>query len=147
MKQVFAAFAVAPLAGALLVTIIVFLFAALVGSASVMGSIVGIAFIVTAGHGYAAAIVLGIPGFLLFRCFGWIRQAHLVLLCASIGSATGAIWPAAFGVIGGEASRAWMALGVFLVAGALVGAVSGLLFARTIKVEPPSANEIAATFD
>jgi hypothetical protein len=33
------------------------------------------------------------------------------------------------------------------LAGALVGAASGLPFARIIKVAPPAAEEIAATFD
>jgi hypothetical protein len=147
MQNVVAAFAVAPLGGALLVGIVVFLMALVIDAGGVMGSVVGTAFLLTAAVGYAAAIVLGIPGFLLFRHLRWVRRAHWVLLCAAVGAITGAVMPAAMTLIGGDGERVWIAVGVFLVTGGVVGAAAGLLFARTIKIMPPAADEIAATFD
>ena len=147
LKHVLAAFAVAPLAGALLVTVVAFFFAASVGVDEIMGTVVEMTFILTAAIGYAAAIVMGIPVFLLFRHLRWIRGPHWILMCTSIGAAAGAAWPAAVMVIGDETENAWAVLGAFLVTGSLVGAASGLLFARMIRIEPPQPDEIAATFD
>jgi len=147
MENVFAAFAVAPLGGALLVAVVAFLFALVVGSGDITGNAVGLAFIATALVGYAAAIILGIPGFLLFRHLRWIRGAHWVLLCAAVGTVTGAIVPVAAMQAGGMAEDFWGAVGVFLAAGAVIGAASGLLFARTIAIGPPGPDEVAATLD
>jgi hypothetical protein len=147
MQNVVAAFAVAPLGGALLVALFVSLMTVTIGAGRLLGSVVGTAFLFTAGVGYAAAIVLGIPGFLLFRHLRWTCRAHWVLLCAAVGAVTGAVMPAAMTLIGSDGERVWMAIGVLFVTGGIVGAASGLLFARTIKVMPPAADEIAATFD
>jgi hypothetical protein len=147
MQNVFAAFAVAPLGGALLVAVVGFLFALVVGSGDITGNVVGLAFIATALVGYAAAVVLGIPGFFLFRRLRWVRGAHWVVLCAVVGTVTGAIVPVVAMKTGGMAEEFWGALGVFLAAGAVIGAASGLLFARTIAIGPPRTDEIAATFD
>ena len=148
MLNVVAAFAVAPLGGALLAAIVGFVLVLLADTGEMMGRVVGSAFLLTAAFGYAAAIVLGIPGFLLFRRMRWIRRAHWVLLCAAVGGIVGAAVPAA-GVLltGGEYERLWEAAGIFLIAGAVFGVASGLLFARTIKIKPPDADEIAATFE
>ncbi|HUL10428.1 MAG TPA: hypothetical protein VLV76_29135 [Candidatus Acidoferrum sp.] len=146
MENVVAAFAVAPLAGALLVAGVGFLMALAVGPSALTG-VVGTAFALTAGIGYVAAVLLGIPGFLLFRRLRWVGSAHWVLLCASVGAVTGAVMPAAVTLAGDRGGRLWAAVGVFLVIGAVVGAASGLLFARTIKIKPPASDEIAATFD
>jgi hypothetical protein len=145
--NVFAAFAVAPLGGALLVGVIGILLGLVTDWGSMTGRVVGMAFIVTAGAGYAAAFVLGIPGFLLFRHLRWIRGAHWVLLCASIGAVTGSTGLVTATVMLGGEKDIWAALGGVAVAGGLIGAVSGLVFARTIDVIPPGADEIAATFD
>jgi len=146
MQNVVAAFAVAPLGGALLVAGVALLIALAVGP-SAMSSVIGTAFALTAGMGYVAAVVLGIPGFLLFRSLRWIGRSHWVLLCAAIGAVTGAAMPAAATLVGDQGQRLWAAIGVFLVIGAVVGAASGLLFARMIKIKPPAPDEIAATFD
>jgi hypothetical protein len=147
MQHVVAAFAVAPLGGALFAAVVAFSVGVYVGPDILSGEIIASSFIVTAGVGYAAAVFLGIPGFLLFRRFRWIRASHWVLLCASIGAATGAAVPAAGALIGGATDDLWATLGGMLLAGALVGAASGLPFARIIKVAPPAADEIASTFD
>ncbi|MGH6961027.1 MAG: hypothetical protein ACREE7_11125, partial [Dongiaceae bacterium] len=60
---------------------------------------------------------------------------------------TGAVTPAAMTLIGGDGEQVWVAVGFFLVSGAIFGAASGLLFSPTIKVMPPGPDEIAATFD
>jgi len=146
MENIVAAFAVAPLAGALLVAGAGFLMALAVGPSAMTG-VVGTAFALTAGIGYVAAVLLGIPGFLLFRHLRWVGRAHWVLLCAAVGAVTGAVTPVAVTLVGGDGERFWVTTGVFLVVGAVVGAASGLLFARTIKIKPPAPDEIAATFD
>ena len=147
LKNAVAAFAVAPLAGAVLVAGLAFLFAVISGAGSLLGSLVGMSFIVTAGVGYGAAIVLGIPGFFVLRRFGWVRRAHWVLLCAAIGSGTGTIGPVLEWLVTGRFDDLWPLLGGFAVAGALIGAASGLLFARIISIEPPGVDQVAATFD
>ena len=147
MENVFAAFAVAPLGGALLVAVVGFLFALVAGTGDITGNVIGMTFIATAVVGYAAAIILGIPGFFLFRRLRWIRGAHWVLLCAAVGTVTGAIVPVAVMKADGMADEFWGTLGGFLAAGAVVGAASGLLFARTIAISPPSPDEVAVTFD
>jgi hypothetical protein len=147
MQHVFAAFVMAPLGGALFAAVVVFSVGVYMGPDILSGKIVASSFIVIAGVGYAAAVILGIPGFLLFRRFRWIRASHWVLLCASIGAVTGAVAPAADALIAGGTDDLWTTLGGMLLAGSLVGAASGLPFARIVKVAPPAVDEIAATFD
>lgn len=147
MQNVLPAFAVAPLGGALFAAVVVSSVGAYLGAGVLSGEIVASSFLVTAVVGYVAAVVLGIPGFLLFRRFRWIRASHWVLLCASIGAVTGAVGPIADALIAGATDDLWTTLGGMLLAGSLVGAASGLPFARIVKVAPPAADEIAATFD
>lgn len=147
MQNVLAAFAVAPLGGAMFAAVVVFSVGAYLGAGVLSGEIVASSFLVTAVVGYVAAVVLGIPGFLLFRRFRWIRASHWVLLCALIGALTGAVVPVAAALIAGATDDLWATLGGMLLAGSLVGAASGLPFARILKVAPPPADEIAATFD
>ncbi len=118
-----------------------------------LGIVAGWLFLLIAIHGYAVALVLGIPSYLLFCRLGWIRRAHWVLLCAALGSVAGAAWPALImmGEFGSDSGTAATAISAFagagLLAGALVGAVSGLVFSLVIKIEPPRIDEIASTFD
>lgn len=147
LHRVVAAFAVAPLGGASFVAAVMLALALYLGRDAVPGQVVGLSFIVTAGVGYAVAVVLGIPGFLLFRRLRWIRGSHWVLLCATVGTAAGAALPVGGALFGNGREIIWAALGAMAAAGTLVGAASGLLFARTIRTAPPAAGEIAATFD
>jgi hypothetical protein len=147
LENVVAAFAVAPLGGALVVGLIGYLFGAIMGGENIVGTIVAGGFLATAGVGYAVAIILGIPGFLLFWRLRWTRGAHWVLLCAAVGAVTGAVAPLILTAFGGQLEEICQAAGVLLIAGAAVGKASGLLFARVIKVRQPAAADIAATFD
>lgn len=147
ITNAFGAFAVAPLAGAVLVAVVTSLFAVISGGGASLDSVVGMSFIVTAGVGYGAAIVLGIPGFFVLRRFGWVRRAHWVLLCAAIGFGTGTIGPVLEWLVTGSFDDFWPLLGGFATAGALIGSASGLVFARTVRIEPPGIADIAATFD
>ncbi|HZF34686.1 MAG TPA: hypothetical protein VE914_12875 [Candidatus Angelobacter sp.] len=148
LTNVVAAFATAPLGGAGLVATIAFV-AALSLGAPADGVINGVftSFILIAILGYVAALVLGLPGYLVLRHRGWIRGAHWVLLCAGVGSAAGAVWPAVALLSRFQIGDPVASIGGFAAAGALVGAVSGFVFAKVIRIDAPRADEIAATFD
>src|SRR5262249_24089570 len=143
-RNVAAAFAVAPLGGGALVAPI-----ALVGAlfGQVTPEEVFILPILFSIHGYIAAVVFGIPSYLVFRRLGWIKRIHWVLLCAGIGGINGAVWPVVALLIQLETDYPVATIGGFTVAGVLVGIVSGLVFAKVIKTEGPRADEIATPFD
>jgi hypothetical protein len=149
MKRVVAAFAAAPLGGAgaaAAITLVLTLDATL----DVAAAIAATAFAFTAIIGYAVAVLLRIPGYLFFRRLGWVRRAHWILLCAGLGGIAGAIWPLlefASGQGIGSPTLYGAIVGGFILAGALLGAVSGLVFSLVIKFDPPKPDEIAATFD
>ena len=148
LKNVVAAFAAAPLGGAGVTAAIGWILGAFMYGPNVAATEGAIPlFILFSILGYAVAIVLGIPSYLLFRRLGWIRRAHWVLLCAVLGGAAGAVWPvmALLGRL--EVGDPLASIGGFAVAGVLVGTVSGFVFAWVIKIEGPRADEIAATFD
>jgi hypothetical protein len=151
LRNVVAAFAAAPLGGAGVTAAIGWLVGlfSLGLNAALAAEAAAPLFIVFSILGYVVAIVLGIPGYLLFRRMAWIRRAHWVLLCAVLGAAAGSIWPVVALVtrIDIDISYPLAAIGGFAVAGALVGTVSGFVFAWVIKIEAPRADEIAATFD
>jgi hypothetical protein len=147
MKQVLIAFAAAPLASALLAAAGASFFAIATGGGEATGVVAGVTFFMTAAIGYVAAVLLGIPGYLLFRRFGWIRASHWVFLCSSVGATTGAVGPALRVSAAGNTDAIWIVSGAFLAAGAMLGAAAGLSFARIIKIAPPRVDEIAATFD
>ena len=147
LKNVVAAFAAAPLGGAGAIAAFTFLAVLLGGPADLaVGAAVGL-FILTLILGYVVAVVLGIPGYLLFRRLGWISRAHWILLCAVLGSAAGAAWPVAVLLSRANTVDPLTSIGGLAVAGLLVGTVSGFVFAWVIKIEAPPADEIAATFD
>jgi len=150
LRNVVAAFAAAPLGGAGVTAAIgwlvgLFSFGLNAAAAEAAAPL----FIVLSILGYAVAIILGIPGYLLFRRMAWVRRAHWVLLCAVLGAAAGSIWPVAALLtrIDIDISYPVAAIGGFAIAGALVGTVSGLVFAWIIRIDAPKADEIAATFD
>jgi hypothetical protein len=149
LRRVVLAFLAAPLGSAAVLAVTV-IATTLGESLEVSATITALAFGFTAIFGYAVAVVLGIPGYLLFRRRGWVRRAHWILLCAGLGGVAGAIWPL-LRLAGGEPVES-LALytaivGGFVLAGALLGAVSGLVFSLVIKLAPPKPEEIAATFD
>jgi hypothetical protein len=149
MKRVVAAFAAAPLGAAAAVAAIAFV-ATLEAPLDVAATIAATAFAFTAIIGYAVAVVLGIPGYLFFRHLGWVRRAHWILLCAGLGGFAGAIWPLLEFTGGqgiGSPTLYGAIVGGFILTGALLGAVSGLVFSLVIKLQPPRPDEIAATFD
>ena len=148
MRNVVAAFAAAPLGGAGATAAIGWLVGLFsFGLNAVAAEAAALLFIVFSILGYAVAIVLGIPGYLLFRRMAWVRRAHWVLLCAILGAAAGSIWPVVALLTRIDVGDPTASIGGFAIAGALVGTVSGFVFAWIIRIEPPRAEEIAATFD
>jgi hypothetical protein len=148
LKNVVAAFAAAPLGGAGAMAAIGWLVSAFsYGPNAVATEAAVLLFIFFSILGYAVALVLGIPGYLLFRRMAWVRRAHWVLLCAILGAAAGSIWPVVALLARIAVGNPAASIGGFTVAGALVGTVSGFVFAWVIKIEAPRADEIAATFD
>jgi hypothetical protein len=146
MRRVVAAFLAAPLGGAGAVAVVAFVLATASGSFDIAPFIATELFALASILGYAVAVVLGIPGYLLFRRFGWIRRAHWVVLCASLGAIAGGIWPLV-ALMFGYPDNPFTLIGVFVVPGSLLGAISGLVFAWIIKIELPRAEDIAETFD
>jgi hypothetical protein len=152
LKKVVAAFAVAPLGGAGAVAAIGWFIGMFsLGLSADVGAVVAetafVLFVIFSILGYAVAIILGIPGYLIFRRMAWVRRAHWVLLCAILGAIAGSIWPVVALLAQLGINNPTTSIGGMTVAGALVGTVSGLVFAWIIKVEAPRADEIAATFD
>lgn len=98
--------------------------------------------------GYAAAIIVGIPSYLLFRRWGWIGRRHWFLLGAAIG-----VLPAALFIIIGLANLngAESHAGNVIFAGiviALVSAVAtGAMFAWLIRPKVANLDQVGATFD
>jgi hypothetical protein len=113
-------------------------------------TVAAFAFAFTAIFGYVVAVVLGIPGYLFFRHRGWVRRAHWILLCAALGGIAGTIGPL-IRLADSQPVESFAlyaaTVGGFILAGALLGAISGLVFSFVIKLEPPRPDEIAATFD
>ncbi len=148
MRNVVAAFAAAPLGGAGVTAAIGWLIGLFsFGPNAAAAEAAALLFIFFSVLGYAVAIILGIPGYLLFRRMAWIRRAHWVLLCANLGALAGSIWPVVALLARIDVVNPAASIGGFAFAGALVGTVSGFVFAWIIKIEPPRADEIAATFD
>jgi hypothetical protein len=148
LTRVVPAFAAAPPGGAILPFLAMLTLDIIGGGPSPHAvAYAGAVALVFAGFGYAAAIVLGIPGFLLFRRLGWVGRAQWIVLCAGVGSVAGALASAA--LFAGEMlpGDILSTIGVFAVAGLFVGAASGLAFSLVIRFEPPDAKRIAAAFD
>lgn len=143
------AFIAAPLGSAAAVAI-TFIATTLGESSELAATIAALAFALTAITGYAVAVVLGIPGCWLFRRLGWVRRAHWILLCTGLGGIGGAVWPL-LALAGGQPVESLALYGAvvggFMLTGALLGAISGLVFSLVIKLDPPTPDEIAATFD
>jgi hypothetical protein len=149
LRRVVLAFIAAPLGSAAVVAI-TFIATTLGESMEFAAAFAALAFALTAIIGYAVAIVLGIPGYLYLRRRGWVRRAHWILLCTALGGVGGAVWPL-LGLIGAppvEAVSLYTAIvGGFILTGALLGAVAGVVFSLVIKRAPPTPDEVAATFD
>jgi hypothetical protein len=144
LKNVVAAFAAAPLGGAAMLTVIALAFSethtsidgtpvAAAVSAYVHVRMALVFFLMGAIVCYPVAIILGIPGYLLFRHRGWIRRRHWILLFAIVGGGVAVVGLPLFGFIA--------------VFGLLAGIAMGFVFALTIRVEAPSADEVASTFE
>jgi hypothetical protein len=149
LRRVVLAFLAAPLGSAAVVAIITFV--AILGDSRVAATtIAAYAFALTAIFGYAVAVVLGIPGYLFLRRRGWVRRAHWILLCAVLGGIAGGVEPL-LGLAGSRPVESFAlytaVVGGFILTGALLGAVAGLVFSLVIKRDPPTPEEVAATFD
>jgi hypothetical protein len=147
MKRVVAAFLAAPLGAAALVALITLVLTSLDGFYAEAVGFAGSFFALAAILGYGVAVVLGIPGYLIFRRFGWIRRAHWFLLCAALGGVAGAAWPLGAVLAGIAPDNPLPLIGGFVGAGLLLGAAAGLVFAFIIRIAPPRPEDIAATFD
>jgi hypothetical protein len=149
LRRVVLAFIAAPLGSAATVAVI-FIAAGLGESLELAATIAAFGFGLTAIIGYAVAVILGIPGYLFLRRRGWVRRAHWILLCTALGGVGGAIWPL-LGLIGAppaEPVSLYTAIvGGFVLTGGVLGAVAGLVFSLVIKLDPPTPEEIAASFD
>jgi len=98
--------------------------------------------------GYLVSILLGIPGYLLFRRMGWLARRHCFLLGAAIGILSGAcfaltgLWHAR----GSDSQARNLMLAVGFIAIVQAG-VMGLLFASVIRPRRLNIDEVASTFD
>jgi hypothetical protein len=172
LKNAVVAFAIAPLGGAALLTVITLIsgrwriptppgasvadFAQLaLMMATRWSSLYRGGFLTASVFCYLVSIILGIPGYLLFRRWRWVRRVHWVLLFAVIGSAPGAvIVPLATSVgllhLNGKIEVTdFIAVSIFgalAVVGLLAGTVSGLIFAWIIKVKPPNGEDVGSIF-
>ena len=136
MENVFAAFAVAPLGGALLVAVVGFLFALVVGSGDIDRQCRRVGIHRDRHRGLCGGRRPGHSRFFLFRRLRWIRGAHWVLLAP--WSAPSPAHRAGRGDEDGRHGGGILGPSrLFLAAGAVIGPASGFLFARTIAVSPP----------
>jgi len=98
--------------------------------------------------GYLAAIVLGVPGNILFRRIGWIGRRHCFLLGTVIGCAAAALL-LTMGVLAGDYAGSKL---IYAIAGGAVvtvppALVMGVVFTWLIRRAGPDIDKIAATFD
>jgi hypothetical protein len=134
-KNVLAAFAVAPLGGAGLMAAIAFLAVFLRdGDGIGAGIVAAVLLVLISLLGYAIAIMVGIPGYLLFRRLGWVRRPHWIALGAVLGATVAAIWPIRVLLINPNVDYGIAALAAITVAGLVWGATSGLAFGWVIKI-------------
>jgi hypothetical protein len=158
-KRVIAAFAAAPLGGAAVLTVIALAIGEWSGPSAtgwlsiyVFAKIALVFFLLASILWYLVSIIFGILGYLLFRSRDWMHGRHWVLLFAIIGFVTGAailfpLWISG-PTVDANSSIAIIRTFVGCILAALVaGTATGLLFAWITKVEAPSADEVASTFE
>jgi hypothetical protein len=140
-----AAFAAAPLAGAGAVAAETFVSLAILdGSLDFAPRLAVKTLFFESIRAYSVAVILGVPGYLLFRRLGWIRRAHWVLLWAVLGIIGRGTWT----LLGfGFSDLLFMLMPTFTLSSLLFGVTAGLVFAFMIKAGSRRADEIAATFD
>lgn len=146
LKNVLAAFAVAPLGGAGLVAVITLIFGVFSGYwDGAGGTVAAMLFVLALIAGYAVEIIAGIPGYLIFCHLAWVRRVHWIALGAVLGAAGAATWPLRILILNPDVDYGIATVAALTSAGLLWGAASGLAFAWIIKVEPQRADEIAST--
>jgi hypothetical protein len=139
LKNVIAAFAVAPLGGAGVVAAITLIFGVFfAGWGEAAGGVAAMLFVLTSILGYAVGIVAGIPAYLFFRHFGWVCRVHWIALGAVLGTASAVVWPLRVLLLNPDVTYGTAAVAGLAVAGLLWGTASGVAFAWIIKVEPPT---------
>jgi hypothetical protein len=157
------AFAVSPLGGAAVLTVIAFALGETqtsIGGTPVATAVrayayVKIAFVFFVMNSivwYLVSIIFGVPGYLLLRSRGWVRGGHRVLLFAVIGSVAAVVFLFPLWILGGTVDvhspiaviRTFVGL---TIVGLLAGTATGLIFAWITKVEAPSVDEVASTFE
>jgi hypothetical protein len=148
-RPVIIAFAVTPLAASTVLAAWVFALGLLFKEPQdEMGALVAIFFAASLFLGYLATIVLGLPGYLLFRRIGWVARRHCFLLGAIVGFAEGALL-LAVGILGNDdlLANPVAAIGGFALLTAPLVSVMGVLFAWLIRRSGFDIAKIASTFD
>jgi hypothetical protein len=89
-----------------------------------------------------------------FNRRGWIRRSHWLLLFAMLGGGAASVGVPLLALLLYALTQSRVqiefgirAIGFIAIVGVLAGAASGLMFAVTIRVEAPSADEVASTFE
>ena len=142
-KNTIAAFVVAPIGGAAVAAAVALIVGVFLRGWAAAGAIAGMMFVVISIVGYLVEILVGVPGYLLFRHLGWVRRRHWIVLGAVLGTGSGAIWPLAVLLLNPDVQHGVAAIAVLAIAGLVWGVASGLTFASIIKVVPPNGNNSA----
>jgi hypothetical protein len=143
-KNALAAFVAAPIGGAAVMAALALIFFGVFWRGwGAAGALAGMLFVLISIVGYLIEVFVGVPGYLLFRHFGWVRGTHWVVLGAVLGTVCGASWPLAVLLFKPDVRYGIAAVGLFAFAGLLWGAASGLTFAWIIKDALPNANQSA----
>lgn len=150
-SRVVTAFAAGPVVASAVVTILfLFLVLGLLLGAhrDVLIILVGGLFGVMLVLGYLVSIILGIPGYLLFRRLGWIGRRHWFLLGAAIGALSGALFALVeLANAGSAGSQARNVISACVVIALVSAGVTGPMFGWLIRPKGPNIDEVAATFD
>jgi len=148
---VIAAFAISPLAASAATSLCMFAVGHFVANPNDEygpGAVAAILFVISLLAGYLAAVVLGVPGYALFRRIGWVHRRHWFLLGTAIGCVSAALLVTAGYRYGHIAeSNAVSAVAGMAVLTAPLPLVMGLVFTWQMGRAAPDIDRIAATFD
>jgi len=148
-SRVVIAFAAGPPAAAAATTILFLLLGlAFEDDGEVLALILGVLFVGLLVLGYLVSMIMGIPGYLLFRRRGWLARRHCFLLGAAIGILCGACFAlTGLGQAGGHDSQASNIILASVFIAIVLAAVMGLVFALVIRPRRLNVDEVASTFD
>src|SRR5262245_16372675 len=148
-SRVVIAFAAGPPAAAAVTTMLFLLLGlAFEDDGEVLPLILGALFVGLLVLGYFVSMILGIPGYLLFRRMGWLARRHCFLLGAAIGILCGACFAlTGLGRADGPDSQAWNIILASVFIAIVLAGVMGLVFALVIRPRRLNIDEVASTFD